>query len=167
MVTQDRLKEILDYDPETGVFSWKKTSNQIKSGSMAGSASSGGYIRFTVDGVRYSAHRLAWLYVYGEFPETDIDHVNRIRSDNRISNLRIASRVENCQNSSKRKSNSSGVVGVCWNIGHEKWQARIMHKGKSIHLGYYKTIEDAARARAEAKRKHHTFHPEDDNEKTA
>jgi len=167
MVTQHRLKEVLDYNPETGVFTWRKTNNQINKGAIAGSPSSCGYIRFTVDGMRYAAHRLAWLYVYGEYPETDIDHVNRIRSDNRISNLRTASRAENCQNASKRKSNSSGVVGVCWNIGHKKWQARIMHNGKSIHLGYYEKIEDAASARLSAKRKYHAFHPEDNNEKTA
>lgn len=162
MITQERLKELLDYDPGTGVFTWRiDRTGTAKAGSVAGSLDADGYPQIKVDNRLYKAHRLAWLYIYGELPPHQIDHINRVRTDNRICNLRTATNAENLQNQRKRRNNTSGVIGVSWRKGLSKWQARIMFNGRCIHLGYYKTIEEAAAARAAAKAKLHTFHPED------
>lgn len=167
MVTQSRLKELLDYDPGTGVFTWRVSRGNAKSGSVAGSKNGQGYLQIMVDGKRYKSHRLAWLYVHGKFPPEHIDHINRARADNRIANLRLATSSENPQNQRKRRNNTSGVVGVHWHKKLGKWQAYIMSNGRGIHLGYYGTIEEAAAARAAAKAKYHTFNPEEINDKAA
>jgi hypothetical protein len=166
-VRRERLVELLDYDPESGCFFWKVNRNQMLKGSKAGTVSRNGYIRIFIDGKHYAANKLAWFFVNGEYPRCDIDHINRVRSDNRISNLRKATRSENCQNASLRKNNKTGVTGVCWNPFHKKWQSRIMINGKSIHLGYHDTMLSAAKARSAAKKNYHSFNPEDSNEKKA
>jgi hypothetical protein len=106
---------------------------------------------------------LAWLYVYGKFPEEQLDHINRIKSDNRIVNLRLATNSENRQNIPIYKSNKSGVAGVHWSKKSGKWRAEITFGGRLIHIGFYDNLSDAAAARAAAKAKYHTFHPEDNN----
>ena len=159
MITAERLREVLDYDPETGVFTRAKGGYGFFSGSIAGSKNKG-YIRIKVDGKLYGAHRLAWLYVNGTLPDGDIDHINRVRTDNRISNLRVASDAENAQNKSKYRNNKSGVAGVYWHKLTEKWAAQIRVNGVSIHLGCYRDIDEAKAARSEAKAKYHKFHPE-------
>lgn len=164
MLTQERLKELLDYDPGTGVFSWiVDRGGTAKAGSVAGRLNGNTYLQIMVDGKRYCAHRLAWLYVHGEFPPDQLDHINRIRTDNRISNLRPATGTENNQNCSKRSDNTSGVIGVGWHKKCGKWVAHIRLNGRRKHLGLYDTIEEAAAARASAKAELHTFHPEDNN----
>ena len=167
MVTQARLKELLDYNPDTGVFTWRVSRGSVKSGSVAGSENSEGYLQIRIYGKPYRAHRLAWLYTHGEFPTGQLDHINRVRTDNRISNLRAATNAENTQNRSKRSDNTSGVIGVSWHKRIGKWLAHIKLNGRLKHLGYYGTIEEAAAARAAAKAKLHTFHPEDNNEEAA
>lgn len=168
MVTQDRLKEVLDYDPDTGVFTWKKKiSRKVVVGKIAGCPDGGGYTIIRIDHKTYKAHRLAWLYVTGAFPKDQIDHINRVKTDNRICNLREASPRENQQNHPIHRDNTSGVTGVDWVKRAKKWRAVIKHKGRNIHLGYYNTIEEAAMSRAIAKAKYHTFHPESDNEKAS
>jgi hypothetical protein len=168
MVTQHRLKEVLDYNFDTGVFTWKKkTSKKIVVGQVAGCLDGQGYIMIKVDGKIYKAHRLAWLYVNGAFPSRQIDHINRVKADNRICNLREALPWENQQNHPMHSSNTSGVVGVNWSRHAKKWRAQIKHNGRNLHLGYYENMEDAIVARAMAKAKYHTFHPEDSNEKAA
>jgi hypothetical protein len=166
MVTQERLKELVSYNPLTGFLVWNETRRTRKKSAVAGSLKPDGYRRIQIDKTRYYAHRLVWLWVYGEVPSCEIDHVNRERDDNRLCNLRLATGAENKQNRAKQNTNTSGYTGVGWNIGKGKWQSRIMRDGKSIHLGYYDRIEDAVNARAEAKRKYHTFHPEDNNGQT-
>ena len=162
MITQKRLKELLDYDPETGVFTWRVgRTGTAKNGSVAGSFDSDGYSQIKVDNRLYKSHRLAWLYVHGEFPLHQIDHINRVRTDNRIENLRPATNLENHQNQSKRRDNTSGVVGVYWHKRDRKWQASIRLNGRHIHIGCFDTIEKAAAARTRAKAKLHTFHSED------
>lgn len=167
MVTQERLKELLDYDPGTGIFTWRVSCGTAKAGSVAGTVRPDGYVAIQIDRKPYLAHRLAWLYVHGEFPTDQIDHVNRVRTDNRIENLRLATNAENAQNMSKYRTNTSNVVGVCWNKRGGNWVAFIWLNGKKIHLGLFDTIEEAAAARTAAKAKLHTFHPEDNNDKAA
>lgn len=160
MITAERVREVLDYDLETGVFTWAKGGHGIFFGSIAGTKKNTGYICIKIDGKMYRAHRLAWLYVHGAFPDGDIDHVSRVRDDNRISNLRVASKAENAQNRSKNRNNKSGVAGVYWHKLSKKWAAQIKVNRISIHLGSYKDIDEAKAARSEAKAKYHKFHPE-------
>jgi hypothetical protein len=159
VITAERLREVLDYDPETGVFTWAKGGYGIFLGSIAGCKDKG-YIRIKVDGKIYGAHRLAWLYVNGTLPDGDIDHINRVRTDNRISNLRVASKAENAQNKSKYRNNKSGIVGVYWDNLSKKWRAQIRVNGIAVYLGCYRDIDEAKAARSEAKAKYHKFHPE-------
>lgn len=157
-ISQERLIELLIYDPETGAFTWRtQFNNCVKKGSLAGTLCTSGYVLICLDGRRYKAHRLAWLYVYGRFPSKDIDHINRVRSDNRILNLREASDHQNGQNRSINKNNKSGFKGVCWHKATGKWQASIRVNYKTIHLGLFDTIELAAKARKEAEALHFTF----------
>lgn len=168
MVTQGRLKELLYYDPQTGVFTWRVDRSRLaKSGCVAGSINSCGYRNIWIDRKQYKASRLAWLYVHGAFPSGFIDHIDRVRANDRISNIRVASRSENGQNLTVKKNNKSGFVGVNWHKGTSKWTAQIMINGKKIYLGVFNTPEEAATARARAKAVYHTFNPEDSNEKAA
>ena len=162
LITQQRLKELLRYDSETGVFHW--LVNRGKNGTknkLAGSRLTEGYLVITIDGRSYIAHRLAWLYVYGVWPTSGLDHINRVHDDNRITNLREATCAQNMQNRNSLSNNKSGVVGVSWNKRINKWSASIKVSYKTIRLGNFSSIEHAAIARAEAKAKYHTFHPKD------
>ena len=152
-LTAEYLRSILGYDPATGIFTWKvSTANRIKVGDVAGSPNGDGYLRLKVQSRLHLTHRLAWLYTYGEWPEDQLDHINRNRSDNRIANLRDVSHKQNLQNASKRSDNTSGHPGVHWYSRYSKWQARIKHNYKYIHLGYFTTIEDAVSARKAAEK---------------
>jgi len=144
MITQERLKELLHYDPDTGVFRWKVNRGGVKAGDVAGSIDGHGYLRIRMDGKIYSAHRLAWLYVYGEFPPNLIDHINGVITDNRISNLRPASRKQNGENLSLRPKNISGYRGVYWHKRLRKWRATVRHSYREYYLGYFDTAEEAA-----------------------
>jgi len=140
MLTQEQLKELLNYDKDTGIFTWKKrTSNRIKVGSIAGNLHNCGYIELKVDGTRCLAHRLAWLYEYGELPKL-IDHINGDKKDNRICNLRKASYAENVYNSKVRSDNKSGVRCVSWNSRTSKWEVRVKINGKLQSFGNYKDL---------------------------
>jgi HNH endonuclease len=150
----DRLRELFSYDPETGFFMRvaKPRQSKFPAGTIAGSKPSPhGYISLKIDGCSYMIHRLAWLFVHGTWPR-EIDHVNRIRDDNRLSNLRSASRSLNALNSKVKATNRSGVTGVnhvadCY---RNPWRAFIMVNGNPITLGYFATKEQAAAARAAA-----------------
>lgn len=140
MITQSELKELLDYNQDTGIFTWKKrTSNRIKIGSVAGNLHCRGYIELKVNGIRCLAHRLAWLYEHGELPKL-IDHINGDRKDNRICNLRLASYAENVYNSKIRSDNKSGVRCVSWNNRINKWEVRIKLNGKLHSFGSYEDL---------------------------
>lgn len=157
-LTQERLKELLHYNPDTGVFTWiKKSKRSTAIGSIAGSKHNQGYRATSIDWKRYLLHRLAWLYVYGEFPNGFIDHINRDRSDNRISNLRVVSRSENQQNHKLSKTNKSGVAGVIWAKKDKRWHARIWLGGKTKNLGYFKTFEEAVLARKQAEKEFYSL----------
>jgi hypothetical protein len=124
---------------------------------VAGTLNSHGYWSIKIAGKPHKAHRLAWLYVHGEWPPEDVDHINRARDDNRIVNLRLASRSENIQNSSLRLDNSSGHKGVCWVECRQKWIAQIKHQSRCKHLGYFDDINDAVAARKSAEAEMHPF----------
>ena len=151
--TAEYLRSVLHYDPESGIFTWKvRTSNRVKVGSVAGSQSGKGYLDISVCSRTHRAHRLAWLYVHGVWPEDQIDHINRIRTDNRISNLRDVTQKQNLQNAGKHSRNTSGHTGVIWDKHRSKWQARIAHNCKDIHLGSFASLEEAVAARKAAEK---------------
>jgi hypothetical protein len=156
MITQERLKELLDYDPATGVFVWKVTpSSSAPAGSVAGCRRRNGYIFIKVDGVQSLAHRLAWLYMTGVGPSDQIDHRNCIRDDNRFENLRASSRSKNQHNKALQKNNTSGIKGVSLCAQTGKWRAAIMADKIFVYLGLFVCIEDAAAAYAEASARLH------------
>ena len=147
-LTQKELKDILDYNPDTGVFRWKvSASSRAMAGYVAGALDHDGYVNIMYKYKLYKAHRLAFLYMGGYFPEYDVDHKNGIVNDNRWSNLRHASRSCNLQNQKISLNNKSGFPGVGWNKHSKKWWTRIHIKGKSICLGYYDSALEAALAR--------------------
>lgn len=142
-ITQDRLKELLYYDPETGVFTWKVSrSGRVKVGQVAGCVDKQGYHVIRIDFVLYRTNRLAYLYVHNELPYM-VDHRNTISSDNRISNLRAATRSQNGANSVLRKDNTSGYKGV-YKLKSGKWAAILRASGSKYCLGVHARIEDAA-----------------------
>lgn len=142
-LTQERLKALLHYAPETGAFTWKvSTAHRVRVGDTAGGLHAiDGYWRIMVDGHPYKASRLAWLYMTGEFPLTYIDHDNRIKSDDSWENLRQATPLENNRNCSVRKDNTSGLRGVSWEKISQKWKAQISVAGKKVSLGLHPTKE--------------------------
>lgn len=142
MLTQQQLKDVLDYSPETGEFRWKNKSTAYRVGLVAGSVKSDGYINIGIKRKYYKAHRLAWLYMNGVMPDSILDHINGDKSDNRISNLRLCSRVENQRNSSAI-NRTSKLKGVSHNKKSGKWTAGIRVNGKYKYLGRYKTEEEA------------------------
>lgn len=143
MITQETLKDLLDYNPETGIFKHIKARRGVTQGSIAGTLCHTNYINISANGKIYQAHRLAWLYVYGEWPSKYIDHINGNGSDNRIANLRLATINENQFNKKLAKNNTSGVKGITWDKSKGKWKAYIGLNNKLINLGYYDTIEMA------------------------
>lgn len=158
IITQKRLKELLHYDPETGIFKWKiRPANCIQIGDIAGTLNMYGYISILFKRKHYQAHRLAFLYMTGKIPE-EVDHINHTRNDNRWRNLDESSRKANAKNKGIGKNNTSGVVGVYFNKNAGKWKATIKVNGKGVHLGYFEGIEDARKAKKEAEIKH-GFHP--------
>ena len=157
MLTQEELKEILDYYPETGIFRWKsnRANNKIKVVDIAGTLNYNGYRYIRMNGENYREHRLAWFYVYGHWPEKEIDHINGMKTDNSIENLREASRSENNMNKPKQINNTSGYKGVCWHKAAQKWQAHIKINKKLKHLGLFDSPEEAYAAYCEAAKRLH------------
>ena len=155
-LTAARLREVLHYDPDTGIFTWlKRVANRVQIGDIAGAVGGPGYRSTTVDGRKYTMHRLAWLYAYGSWPSGDIDHINGVRLDNRMSNLRDVSRSMNLENQrSASARNRSGLLGVSV-ARHGKWEATIKVRGTRYHLGIFDTPEVAHAAYILAKRRLH------------
>ena len=151
-----RLKELLIYDPETGVFKHNLARQGVTVGAKAGYVNSDGYVYIVLDKKKYVAHRLIWLYLYGHWPTNQLDHINRIRHDNRLINLREVTIKENRQNLNLTSKNKSGVRGVSFDKPTNLWRANIQVNGKTINLGRYDTIEKAAKAYAMGAKKYHT-----------
>lgn len=156
-LTQARLIELLDYNPETGVFKRRSDRGGYAAGSIAGADNNLGYVILNVDRRRYLAHRLAWLYVHGRWPAADLDHKNMDRSDNRLCNLREATRGENMRNVRAHKNNKSGLKGVSFDRRRKiiKWQASIKVLGARRWLGSFETPELAHAAYVDAARELH------------
>lgn len=146
ILTQSRLKELLHYDPDTGVFTRAKAVRGHKKGAVAGCDNGRGYIRIKVDGRYFLAHRLAWLYETASFPEGEIDHINRNGLDNRIKNLRTVTRSENLLNKGLDHRNTSGVKNVSWDQHREKWVAQVRRNKKQFNLGRFATKDEAVAA---------------------
>ncbi len=153
MITQNRLQEILNYNPETGIFTWKIRQGFPKE-RQAGHKRPNGYRAIMVDGKIYYSHRLAWLFVHGELPPF-LDHKNQIRSDNTILNLRVATRSDNECNKGKTIANHSGVRGVSMMSQSGKFKAVVYKNKKAFRLGSFSSLEDAAEAVRIAKIFHH------------
>ena len=157
-MTPELLKELLDYDAKTGVFKWKKRRGRGIAGAIAGristSTTAPGYVQIMVSRKLYQAHRLAWLHVHGSMPYKQIDHINGIRSDNRIANLRLVNGALNSQNQRRaRKDNKTGFLGV--SLHRSRFQACIRKDRKIFHLGYFDSAKEAHEAYVKAKRAIH------------
>ena len=150
------MRELLDYDESTGVFRWAVSRGAVKQGETTGYQRKDGYMSIRIFGRNYPAHRLAWLHVTGQWPTGQIDHINRVRSDNRWDNLRDCTASQNRQNMTVPSHNKSGYRGVSWDAQSRKWRAGIKYQGKSRNLGGYDTPEEAARAYAAAAAAFHT-----------
>lgn len=137
-LTQESLKEALDYDESSGLFKRISLTNRSDNkNEHAGTELKNGYISISVLGKLYLAHRLAWLYITGSCPKNQIDHINTVKSDNRSANLREATFSQNLRNTNLRKSNTSGYKGVSWSLKKQKWLAKAVFEKKQIHLGEF------------------------------
>lgn len=144
LLTQARLKELLHYDPETGQFTWLANQGRARTGQTAGTTDTAGYVVVRAAGRFYKAHRMAFLYMCGEFPPDDVDHINRVKGDNRWGNLRLATRPENLANIGLLRSNTSGYRGVSWRKSSGRWQAFGSRDRRRVHLGFFDSLEGAA-----------------------
>ena len=158
-ITQKELMEILHYNPETGKFLYRKRMGaRALAGATAGSPNSNGYWHIKINGILHKSHRLAWLYIHGEHPIGEVDHINHRKGDNRIANLRVGSKAENISNQIRaQKSSKSGILGVWWSKFHQKWASAIRVNSKHHHLGYFEDKETAAQCYLNAKRSLHNF----------
>lgn len=154
-LTAHRLRELLAYDPDTGLFTRRvRTGRTVVVGSVAGNVNPRGYVSISVDAKLYLAHRLAWLYINGSWPTGQIDHINGVRSDNRAANLRVVDQIKNSQNMRRPGSrNTSGFLGVSKRRG--RWRAIIRFDGKTKQIGTFDSPQEASEAYLAAKRVAH------------
>lgn len=149
-ITQEELIKIIDYNPDTGIMTWKVANHYLhKIGNEIGTQHKNGYREVSIYGNRYYIHRLAWFYQYNEIPK-NIDHINGITNDNRIDNLRNVEHRINIRNTKLSKNNTSGHNGIRWDKKYKKFESKIMVNYKKIFLGYYDILEDAINARKHA-----------------
>ena len=155
MITQEELKELLDYNSETGVFTWKVSpARQVFSGDIAGTKRKDGYIQIKVKNELILSHRLAWIYMYGYLPKY-IDHINGQRDDNRIINIREVSNQQNSLNSKISKNNTSGIKGVYWDKSRNKWTVRLSIDGKCKFFKRFNDLDLAKLVIEEVRIKYH------------
>jgi HNH endonuclease/AP2 domain len=159
-ITADWIKNVLEYNPETGFFFWKQRfGRRGVPGKRAGTIDFNGYMVVTINGKRFKGHRLAWLVMTGNWPVLAVDHINGDRSDNRFENLREANCSENQHNRRLQRNNKSGYQGVAWDSHAGKWRAGIRADGRGINLGGYDTPQEAHTAYLRAKAQLHPFNP--------
>jgi len=149
-INQSEIKGAVSYDPETGVFRWSVPRCKVQVGAVAGFERADGYIHIKINGRSYLGHILAWVYVHGSMPTGEIDHINHIRRDNRIKNLRDVPATENAKNRKRYKNNSTGHAGVFLRKDSGRYTANINANGVLKHLGTFKTKDEAVSARAAA-----------------
>lgn len=161
-LTQSRLHSVLDYNPVTGIFAWKATGKGRKTvvGTphrywRDGESVLSGYWSIVVDQKAYLAHRLAWFYVHGVWPEAELDHDDRNGLHNAIGNLREATRAQNMKNVGLSKANTSGAKGVRRSRNGKGWQADVRVDGKTKYVGTYASVDEAATAAREAREQYH------------
>ena len=161
------IVDYLDYNPETGILTWKVSPRpSVKVGQEAGSHRNKRYLGVRFKQKDYGYHRIAYFIYHGVDPlENEIDHIDGNSLNNKIDNLRLATRSQNVINRQFQKNNKSGVVGVHWEKKYQKWQARISYKNKKIHLGYFDDIEEAKAARIAAEKKYFGEYRNDCNER--
>lgn len=159
-LTHTRLLEMLEYNPETGLFTKKVTLCRWKAGTISGGRGYDGYKKVYVDKVPYRSARLVWFYMTKEWPKQLVDHINGDRTDDRWCNLREANFSENGQNRTVKKNSSSGYLGVYYHKSRDRWCASIQVDGKEKFLGRFKDKEDAREAYCLAKSQLHQFNPE-------
>lgn len=149
--------QTIHYNPETGAFTWAVGRPGCSKGAPAGTVSVQGYLAIKLNRKRISGHRLAWFLVHGEWPNGSVDHINGVKLDNRIANLRVVDHATNMQNKRSAMSNneSCGLLGVTWNKQHKRWQSKLMVDGKNRHIGYFADPESAHKAYVAAKRRLH------------
>lgn len=152
-ITQQAVRDVLDYSPSAGTLTWRVARGRCAAGSPAGYEADRGYRAIRIFGKVMYIHRVAFLYMAGSMPP-EVDHINGSRSDNRWANLRAADRLENSKNMKTPNTNKSGVIGVFWNRGKRKWTARIKVRQQDIHLGHFERLSDAAEARRVAELEH-------------
>lgn len=152
-LTRDRLLEVLSYDPDTGLFTWRRKRRPL--GERAGSPClKWGYTKICVDKRMYLAHRLAWLWVYGDPLPAQIDHINAVPNDNRIANLRACSGSQNSGNRRISTRNTTGYKGVQWIAREKRFAAKLRKNGKQYHLGFFNDPKEAHEAYMKAARQH-------------
>lgn len=150
VVSHDDFLRLLQYDPATGVFTWKIGGKKTVAGGRAGSVRSHGYEMIGINYRRYYSHRLAWFFVTGTWPVGQIDHINGDRADNRFANLRIATHSENQRNRGRQRNNQSGATGVHWAAREQKWVAKIKANGRTRQIGVFSDRAAAIEARKAA-----------------
>lgn len=155
--SQARIKELLRYDPNTGLFTWAQSRGPNIAGTQAGWVHKTGYIYIGIDGKAYKAHRVAWVFVHGDAPQGLLDHVDRNPQNNRIANLREVSEHQSNQNKRLYKNNRAGVKGIGWQANARKWRVRIQANGHVHHLGTYETFDAAVKAREAGEQRLHTL----------
>lgn len=155
MLTAERLREVLHYNPLTGVFTWLVQRKRARRGAVAGTPNGQGYRKIRIDGRPYRAARLAWFYVHGRWPVNKIDHINTIRDDDRLCNLREATDNQSAQNQKRHRDSTHDLKGVYWSSRELKWWAKISVDGRCIRLGRFATAEEAHAAYCAAARQYH------------
>ena len=151
----DLINEYLSYDSDSGIFRWKKSKGSSRAGSEAGCVSSLGYLIIKLNGTYYKAHRIAYALIHGISNTDSVDHINRVKTDNMISNLRISTASENSRNMTENRLSTTGKRGVTYHKRDKMYQASIRTGHKRIHLGYFMTLDEASMAYERAAKKYH------------
>jgi hypothetical protein len=146
LISVDELRSLIAYDPATGDLRWRVSRGSTAANNRAGTVSHKGYRKFRIDGRNYYVHRVAWALHTGKWPDADIDHISGNTADNRITNLREATRSKNVSNQQPRRTNKSGAKGVSWHKNNGRWRAYIVVDGKQKSLGLYDDVRSAADA---------------------